>query len=232
MVDRTGKDAGAFFLGDRDAFAGHRRFVDARFALHHHTIGGDAVTWPRHDHLADADLIGRHLPQRAVFFHQRRLRQQRAKRLDAGTCPRGCKALKQFADRKEQHDDGGFLRLADEDRADGGNGHQHLDGEDRTEAGGVEGIACNRKQRHQRGDDEGIAAPGRESQFRRIGNRDQNGAGEGVAGLCRAPPCSFFIRAMGVSGLSARGHCRRLRLLVRMLGVIMVVAAAIGVVVI
>ncbi|MNU98220.1 hypothetical protein D3C71_883250 [compost metagenome] len=205
MVDRAGKDACALFLGDGNALSGHRRFVDAGLAFHDNAIGGDTVARTRHDHLADAHLIGGNLPKRTVFFHQRRLRQERTERLDAGTCAGGGKAFQQFTDGEEQHDNSRLFRLADDDRANGGNGHQHLDGEDRAETGGIEGVLRDWEKRDQRGNDEGITAPCGEGQFRRIGNGDQNGAGKSVARLCCAPPDTFFIRAMGMA------HFRALR---------------------
>ncbi len=214
MVDRTGKDARALFLGDGNAFAGHRRFVDAGLTFHDNAIGGDAVAGACHDHLADAHLIGSDLPKRAVFFHQRRFRQQRTERLDAGAGARGRETFQQFANGEQQHDNGRLFRLTNDDRADGGNRHQHLDGEDRAETGGVEGISRDREKRGQRGDDKGIAAPCREGQFRRIGDGDQHGAGEGVACFRGAPPRAFFIRAMGVPYLGALargGRCGSVR---------------------
>ena len=233
VVDRAGKDARALFLGDGDALAGHRRFIDAGLAFHDNAIGGDTVTGTRHDHLADAHLIGGDLPQRAVFFHKRRFRQQRTERLDARAGAGSRETFQQFADGEEQHDDGRLFRLADDDRADGGNRHQHFDGEDRAETGGVEGVLRDGEERDQRGDDEGVTAPCREAQFRSIGDGDENGAGEGVARLCGAPPRAFFIRAMGVPHFRALG-CSHGCGTMRMFGVVvvtMIMPAAGGVIV-
>ncbi len=226
MVDRTRKDACALFLGDRNALAGHRRFVDAGFAFHHHAIGGNAVARTRNDHLTDANLIGGHLPKRTVFFHQCRFRQQGTESLDARAGTRGGKALQQLANGEQQHDDGRFFRLANDDGADGGNRHQHLYGEDRAETRGVEGVARDGKQRDQRCDDEGVTAPCREAKLRRIGDGHENCAGEGVPCLGGAPPHTFFIRAMGVAYLGALRDGFNGRVAVRVLRIVMMVAAA------
>ena len=81
---------------------------------------------------ADGKAFGRHLPRRAVLFEQRGLRHQRGQRPGCWRAPAGGDAFQQLADEEQEHDGRRFLAGADDDGADGGDGHQHLDRERRA----------------------------------------------------------------------------------------------------
>ena len=128
-VDRACKDRIPRPARLGHAFAGDRAFIDARGAIGDLAIGRNAVAGAHKHGLADGQAGRWHLARRVAGDQLRRLRHQIGQRPDAVACLACGHAFQHFAHGKQEDDQCRLFGRIDEQRTDGGDGHQAFDGE-------------------------------------------------------------------------------------------------------
>src|SRR5690606_26303324 len=142
--------------------AGDRGFVDGALAAEDDAVGGDAVAGADEDGGIDGEAFGWDFARGLAALEQRRLGDEVREALDAGAGAAGGDAFEQFADEEEDDDHRSLLARADDDGADGGDGHQRFDGEGGAVEGTDDGAVGNRQQADQHGRGEDPVAQGRD----------------------------------------------------------------------
>ena len=187
-VDGAGEDVVAGGLAHGHALARHRRLVDAARAGEHDAVGRDPIARPNEDGPADLKAFRRHLDGPAVPLHERGARDEQAERPYPGTRPAGGDALEQLADQEQEDHGRPFLAGTDEDGADGGDRHQHLDREGRAVERCDHGAARDRNQPDEHGGVEDPRIPGWQEPAGHVGGQQGRAAGDRQTRLGRAPP--------------------------------------------
>ncbi len=126
-VDRAGKDFHADRLLHRQRLARHRRLVDVAVARRHLSVQWNLFSRLDEDHVADPDLVDRHLHDATVPTHDCLGWRQLHERPDrsAGTIHRpGFEHLRQ---REQKNDRRCFRPLAQRESADDRDHHQDVD---------------------------------------------------------------------------------------------------------
>ena len=187
-VDGAGEDLVARALAARHGFAVHRGFVQAGLPLPDHAIGRHPVARTDQQEIADLHLIGRDFPGGAPLDPQGEARGEIGQGLDAAAGPGGGIAFQHFADGKEEDDHRRLLARIDRQGADGGNGHEHFDSEDRARCRRRKGPPRHRRKRQQGRDAEGPGAGRRCQPFDDKGEPKQQAGGKDQPCLGRLPP--------------------------------------------
>jgi hypothetical protein len=118
-----------------------------------------------------------------------------AKRADRGA-PVGRDAFEHLADREEEDDQRRFLGRADEERAGGGDRHQHLDGEGHAGAGRSESALRHGGDADNAGQDEGPMADARPDQPGGIGSTEEQARRDDETTLARLVPAHAIGRGL------------------------------------
>ncbi len=142
-IDRACKNLVIQTLGDRCAFARHRRFVDRAFAGDDHAVGRDPVTRTHENDRANGEAFRRHFARLPVLLQQSVLRNQFRQGLDARACLACGNALQQFADQEQEHDRSRLFGRIDKQRADSRDCHQHFNGKRRSGQRRHHGASCD-----------------------------------------------------------------------------------------
>jgi len=166
-VDRAGEDVVAGRLVNRHALPGDRSLVDGRAAAENDAVHRDALAGGDQDRVADRQIADRH----ARFVHAAeragaagiailahvlgavnaralddgRLRDQVEQTAEGVAGAIGGVALQCLADGEQDDDRRCLARLADQDRADGGDAHQQIDRDFPAEAQLTPGVDHDRQ---------------------------------------------------------------------------------------
>ena len=104
-------------------------------------------------------------------------------RADALAGAGGAEAFQRLANREQKHDRRRFERLADQQRADGGNRHEQVDAEIVVDAQVVDAAACHRIEGDQRGDDVKCGGNCIVDERRQHAEQDDRAADDGETGF-------------------------------------------------